>query len=58
MRQSIKMIGDFWFTAWVNAGQPDLLELAGYKMDPQTLSKMEKEREDWENGKLNVREHN
>ena len=58
MRQSIKMIGDFWYTAWVNAGQPDLLELAGYEMDPQTLSKMEKEREDWENGKLNVREHN
>lgn len=57
MRKSIKMIGDFWYTAWVNAGQPDLLELAGYEMDPQTLSKMEKEREDWEKGKLNVREH-
>lgn len=24
MRKSIKMIADFWFTAWVNAGQPDL----------------------------------
>lgn len=24
MRNSIKMIGDFWFTAWVNAGQPNL----------------------------------
>lgn len=24
MRNSIKMVGDFWFTAWVNAGQPDL----------------------------------
>ncbi len=57
MRKSIKMIGDFWYTAWVNAGQPDLLELAGYTMDPQTLSKMEKEREDWEKGKINVREH-
>jgi hypothetical protein len=24
MQRSIKMIGDFWFTAWVEAGQPDL----------------------------------
>lgn len=24
MKKSIKMIADFWFTAWVNAGQPDL----------------------------------
>jgi len=24
MRKSIKMIADFWFTAWVDAGQPDL----------------------------------
>ncbi len=27
MRNSIKMIGDFWYTAWVNAGQPDLDKL-------------------------------
>ena len=24
MRAAIKMVGDFWFTCWVNAGQPDL----------------------------------
>jgi len=27
MRKSIKMTGDFWYTAWVNAGQPDLNSL-------------------------------
>lgn len=27
MRKAIKMIGDVWFTCWVNAGQPNLLEL-------------------------------
>lgn len=27
MRKAIKMIGDVWFTCWVNAGQPDLLNL-------------------------------
>mgnify|MGYP000595599827 CR=1 FL=1 len=24
MKKSIKMIADFWYTAWINAGQPDL----------------------------------
>lgn len=27
MRRSIKMIGDFWYTAWIDAGQPDLKNL-------------------------------
>lgn len=30
MRASIKTIGDFWYTAWVDAGQPDLTELIHY----------------------------
>ncbi|MGM0944965.1 MAG: zinc dependent phospholipase C family protein [Bacteroidota bacterium] len=29
MRKSIKMIADFWYTAWINAGQPDLSKLEG-----------------------------
>ncbi len=28
MRASVKMVGDFWYTAWVDAGQPDLKSLA------------------------------
>ena len=27
MRASVKMVGDFWFTCWVDAGQPDLHDL-------------------------------
>ena len=27
MQRSIKLIGDFWFTAWVDAGQPDLMDM-------------------------------
>ncbi len=27
MRASIKMVGDFWYTCWVDAGQPDLNSL-------------------------------
>lgn len=34
MRNAIKDIADFWYTAWVNAGKPDLNEL-----DPEALTK-------------------
>ena len=27
MQRSIKLIGDFWFTAWVDAGQPELMNM-------------------------------
>ncbi len=27
MRLAVKSVGDFWYTAWVNAGQPDLSKL-------------------------------
>ncbi|ACE05546.1 conserved hypothetical protein [Candidatus Amoebophilus asiaticus 5a2] len=29
MRTSIKMVGDFWLTCWIDAGEPDLDELIG-----------------------------
>ncbi|RAI92224.1 hypothetical protein LV83_01453 [Algoriphagus yeomjeoni] len=48
MKKSIKMIADFWFTAWVNAGQPDL----------STFSKESGEEEDIvPDSKIKVREH-
>jgi hypothetical protein len=48
MKKSIKMIADFWFTAWVNAGQPDL----------STFSKESGEEEKLEvNPKIKTREH-
>ncbi|MGL4631431.1 MAG: zinc dependent phospholipase C family protein [Leadbetterella sp.] len=33
MRASIKMVADLWYTAWVNAGQPDLLKYDEPKID-------------------------
>ncbi|WP_236021451.1 zinc dependent phospholipase C family protein [Algoriphagus oliviformis] len=48
MRKSIKMIADFWYTAWINAGQPDLSQLAGIP---------EEEPEQKANPELKVREH-
>jgi hypothetical protein len=48
MRASIKMIADFWYTAWINAGQPDLSSLK------QEAAQEEGLRPD---PKLRVREH-
>ncbi|WP_310589746.1 zinc dependent phospholipase C family protein [Dyadobacter luticola] len=33
MRAAIKMVGDMWYTCWVNAGQPDLSDLKN-ALDP------------------------
>lgn len=43
MRASIKMIGNCWYTAWVDAGQPDLKELINYRPSEEELKKREEE---------------
>jgi hypothetical protein len=47
MRAAIKMIGDFWYTAWVDAGQPDLNLLIDYKPDEEELLQRQKEIDEW-----------
>ena len=43
MRHSIKMVGDFWYSAWVDAGQPDLDALAGYKLTEEDIKELNEE---------------
>lgn len=57
MRMAIYSIASFWYTAWVNAGQPDLKQLAKQKFSEAELKEFEKLNESWKNGKLNTREH-
>ncbi|MFN4144658.1 MAG: zinc dependent phospholipase C family protein [Runella sp.] len=52
MRAAVKMIGDFWFTAWVNAGQPDLSKLKYGQEDEQSE---QEEKKSWLKRLLNVR---
>ncbi len=47
MRAAIKLTGDFWFTAWVDAGQPDLQKLVDYKPSEEELLQRQKELEAW-----------
>ena len=42
MRQSIYAVAGYWYTAWVDAGQPDLSLLIGNHTD-------EDDRKEWEN---------
>ncbi len=57
MRGSIKMIGDFWYTAWVDAGQPDLKLLINYKPTEAELKKNRLELEQWKLQTIKSREH-
>jgi hypothetical protein len=39
MKKSIKMIADFWYTAWINAGQPDLSKLSDAIVEEEKLDR-------------------
>ncbi len=57
MRLAIFSISSFWYTAWVNAGQPDLKGLAKQKFSEDELKEYEKLNDAWKNGKVKGREH-
>jgi hypothetical protein len=57
MRQSIFAIASFWYTAWVNAGQPDLKHLSNKEMTVEELKEFEALNAAWKKGVLNGREH-
>jgi hypothetical protein len=57
MRQSIQTIASFWYTAWVNAGQPDLRDLAKQKFSEADAKEFEQLNTSWKNsGKMLGRE--
>ena len=41
MTASIKMVGDLWYSAWIDAGQPDLDALAGYDLTEDDIKELE-----------------
>jgi hypothetical protein len=58
MRASILMVGSLWYTAWINAGQPDLSKLEDKDISDSTKKAQEEEEYLWKNGKLkNVKGH-
>src|SRR5215213_7498784 len=49
MRQSIFAVASFWYTAWVNAGQPDLKTLANKEFSANDLKEFENLNNSWRN---------
>ncbi len=52
MKRSVKMVSDIWFTAWVDAGQPDLSVFPVLEVNPEEEKEMMKS---WLQRILNVR---
>jgi hypothetical protein len=57
MKASIKMTSDFWYTAWVDAGQPDLNELLKFNFTEEEKVEMEEEKQQWEKRHIQSRPH-
>lgn len=57
MKASIKMIGDIWYTAWVDAGQPDLNQLMTRDLTEEERLLLEQEIEAWKTRRYKSREH-
>jgi len=57
MKVSIKMIGDLWYTAWVDAGQPDLDRFLDYRPTPEELEQRQAALREWKKSNTKVRDH-
>jgi hypothetical protein len=56
MRQSIYAVASFWYTAWVNAGRPNLKDLAIKKFSEADLKEFETLDQQWRNGSVKGRD--
>jgi len=50
MQQAIFAVASFWYTAWVNAGQPDLKGLASQKFSDADLKEFDELNSQWQAG--------
>ncbi len=55
MKASVKMIADFWYTAWVDTGQPDLTDLKTIKLTEKDKQDDETDKRAWLQRILDVR---
>jgi hypothetical protein len=57
MRAAVRTIGNLWFSAWIDAGQPDMNILLSYQPSEKELEERRKEIESWRAGRAVVRPH-
>ncbi|KOY87638.1 hypothetical protein AD998_17205 [bacterium 336/3] len=56
-KASVKGVADFWYTAWVDAGQPDLDKLIDALSNEELQKELELEKEQWKQNKYTPRPH-
>jgi hypothetical protein len=52
MRSAVSTLGNFWYTAWVNAGKPDLNPLDNGHLTNQNKKNFKREMKAWKKGKI------
>lgn len=57
MRAAILAVGSFWYTAWINAGKPNLNDLKDVPVSPDEQQELEAMDRAWRDGKVFGREH-
>ncbi len=57
MTDAVKAIGDVWFSAWVDAGQPDLMKQDEYIISEEEKKQMEEEEKLFKAGTIKGRNH-
>lgn len=57
MRQAIHAVASFWYTAWIDAGQPDLASLSNPSFSREDLAEFEKLNMAWREAAVRGREH-
>jgi hypothetical protein len=55
MRASVQMVSDLWYTAWINAGQPDLGSLAEFEWEDEEKKKEAADQQNWLQRLLKIR---
>ncbi len=55
LRQSIYAVASYWYTAWVNAGQPDLTRLVNTVFSDDETKEFEELNLKWKNESLKGR---
>lgn len=58
MRASVKMVGDIWYTCWVDAGQPDINYLMALDLNEEQKKLIRFNRELWKIRTVKSRLHN
>jgi hypothetical protein len=57
MRQSIFAVASFWYTAWVNAGQPDLTALSKKQFSADDMKAFDELNTQWRSGSKMIGKH-